>query len=109
MRCVLAIDAGTTGVRAVVYGSDGKPLGSSYRELQMLYPKSGWAEQDAEDLWRRTQAVIAEALAAADSRPADLAAVGVTNQRSSIVAWEAASLAPLSRLLSWQDARASER
>jgi glycerol kinase len=107
---VLAIDAGTTGVRAIVFGSRrGERLGSAYREVRMAYPRPGWVEQDLEEIWNKTREVIAEALRGSTSAARDVAAIGITNQRSSIAAWDAHDGRALSPLISWQDARAADR
>ena len=109
MTRILAIDAGTTGVRAIVFDERGRRLGSDYVELSMHYPRPGWAEQDATEIWRATQSVIAGALHDAGIAPGQIETLGVTNQRSSIVAWDARTLAPLPPMISWQDVRAAAR
>lgn len=109
MARVLAIDAGTTGVRAIVFAADGSRLGSSYREITMYYPRPGWAEQDLAEVWEKTQSVISEALGEAQLSPSAIVAIGIANQRSSIGAWDARDLRPLSALVSWQDVRAADR
>jgi len=109
MAPVLAIDAGTTGVRAIVFEQDGSRVGSAYREIDTRYPRAGWVEQDLADIWVKTQCVISSALQEARMRPAEILAIGITNQRSSIAAWDAKGLRPLSPLLSWQDVRAARR
>jgi glycerol kinase len=106
---ILAIDAGTTGVRAIVFGPNGSRLGSAYREIEMRYPRPGWVEQDLSEIWEKTWDVVAGALRAASLSPHDLAAIGITNQRSSIAAWDERDMAPLSPMVSWQDVRAAER
>jgi glycerol kinase len=109
MTPVLAIDAGTTGVRAIVFTTDGARLGSAYREIATHYPRPGWVEQDLLDIWTKTQSAIASALEVSRLRPAAIQAIGVANQRSSVAAWDARALRPLSSLLSWQDVRAADR
>ena len=109
MSSVLAIDAGTTGVRAIVFDDERVARGAAYRELATDYPKPGWVEQDPERVWTSTRTVIAEALAASGLVASDLTAIGIANQRSSLVAWDAGTLAPLSALISWQDVRAGDR
>jgi glycerol kinase len=106
---ILAIDAGTTGVRAIVFDQRGTRLGSGYRELAMTYPRPGWAEQNPAEIWHSTRAVIADALGDARLAPHEVNAVGITNQRSSVMTWDARTLSPLSAMLSWQDIRAVER
>jgi glycerol kinase len=105
----LAIDAGTTGVRAIVFAHDGTARGASYRELRMSYPRPGWVEQDPEELWASTLAVVGEALKAARCDVAEVAAVGVANQRASAVAWDAKTLRALGPMIVWQDVRTAER
>jgi glycerol kinase len=109
MAPVLAIDAGTTGVRAIVFSLDGARLGSAYREIDTRYPRAGWVEQDLTDIWGKTQSVISSALQEARLRPTAILSIGITNQRSSIAAWDVRGLRPLSPLLSWQDVRAADR
>ena len=100
MARILAIDAGTTGVRAIVFAADGSRLGSAYREIAMHYPRPGWAEQDLAEIWAKTQVVVAEALGQARLRPSQIDAIGITNQRSSIAAWDSRDQRPLSALVS---------
>ncbi|HYB98383.1 MAG TPA: FGGY family carbohydrate kinase [Candidatus Limnocylindrales bacterium] len=106
---VMAIDAGTTGVRAVVFDRAGHSVASSYRELRAHYPRPQWVEQDPLELWESTRTVMGEAMTRARAVPTDIAAIGITNQRSSVVAWDGPSGRPLSPLLVWQDTRTGER
>src|SRR5436305_2091068 len=105
---VLAIDQGTTSTRAVVYNELGQAVGSAAREFPQHYPRPGWVEHDAEDIWRSVAAVVPQALAAANLRPQDLTAVGVTNQRETVVVWDRATGQPLTRALVWQDRRTAD-
>jgi len=108
MSLVLAIDAGTTGVRAVVFeGTTAR--GAAYQELLTSFPQPGRAEQDGEGVWNATRAVVAQALAAAGAKAGELAAVGIANQRSSVIAWDRDTLAPLAPMILWHDVRAVER
>ncbi|HYC56390.1 MAG TPA: FGGY family carbohydrate kinase [Candidatus Binatia bacterium] len=106
---VMAIDAGTTGVRAVLFDRAGHAVSSAYRELRAYYPRPQWVEQDPVELWESTRTVMGEAMHGAEASPADIAAIGITNQRSSVVAWDGPTGRPLSRLLVWQDTRTGER
>lgn len=108
-RFVMGIDAGTTGVRALLLDEAGAAVSTAYREIRSHYPRPQWMEQDPAEIWASTRAVMAEALAAAGAKPSDVAAIGVTNQRSSIVAWDGPSGRPLSPMLIWQDTRTAER
>jgi glycerol kinase len=102
---VLAIDAGTTGVRAFALGGDGTVLGYAYREFTQHFPEPGWVEHDAEEIWATTVVVCGEVLAA-HGRPA---AIGITNQRETVVAWSRGTGSPLARAIVWQDRRTADR
>jgi glycerol kinase len=108
MSHVLAIDQGTTSTRAVVYGRDGGALGSAQQELTQHYPRPGWVEHDPGEIWRAVAAVVPQALAAAKVNPRDLAAVGVTNQRETVVVWDRATGQPAARAIVWQDRRTAD-
>jgi len=103
---VLAIDAGTTGVRTVAVDPDGHLLGYAYREFPQHFPRPGWVEHDADDIWRAVQDTLAEVVASVDC---EIVAVGITNQRETVVAWDRDSGAPLARALVWQDRRTARR
>ena len=108
-RYVLALDEGSTGVRALVFDRDGRSVGRSYREIGVAYPRPGWVEHDAQAIWERTFEVAREALTAAGAGGRDVAAIGVTGQRSTAVAWSRTTGRPLHAALSWQDLRTAER
>ena len=80
-----AIDQGTTSTRFIVFDHSGRIVASAQKEHEQIYPKPGWVEHDPNEIWRRTQEVIAEAMAQRGLRPADLAAIGITNQRETTV------------------------
>jgi len=101
-RFVVALDQGTTGSRALVVDPDGAVRGSGYVELPQYYPKPGWVEHDAEEIWQTTVQAIGQALAAARVTGADIAAIGITNQRETSVLWERASGRPVHRAIVWQ-------
>lgn len=102
---ILAIDVGTTSTRAAVVGLDGRIAGLDAAPLKSLNPRPGWVEQDASWVWAATRRVIAGALAKAGHGPTDIAAVGVTTQRASAVAWDKVTGSPLSPLVIWSDLR----
>jgi len=102
---VLALDEGTTGATAVAVGLDGEVRGKGYREITQHYPEPGWVEHDADEIWSAVQATAVEALEAAGARPADVRAIGITNQRETLVVWDRRTLKPLSRAIVWQDRR----
>src|SRR5918999_47427 len=103
---VIAIDAGTTGVRAFAVDDDGSPLGYRYREFPQHYPKPGWVEHDADDIWQAVRATVGELVAALDQA---VLAVGITNQRETAVAWDRRTGRPLARAIVWQDRRTADR
>ncbi len=99
---VLALDQGTTGSAALVIGADGAVLARAYSEFTQHFPRPGWVEHDADEIWRVTARVAGEAVAAART---EIAAVGVTNQRETVVVWDPETLKPLHRAIVWQDRR----
>ena len=108
MSFVGAIDQGTTSTRFVVIDDQGRVVAIDQQEHRQHFPQPGWVEHDAAEIWDRTQAVIGNALAKAELRAADLAAVGVTNQRETTVMWDRATGNPLAPAIVWQDTRTSE-
>ena len=103
---VIAIDAGTTGVRALAVDDAGRPVASAYRELAQHYPRPGWIEHDAIDIWQLAIAVLDEVARTID-RP--IAAIGITNQRETVVAWDRRTGRPLHKAIVWQDRRTAAR
>jgi glycerol kinase len=99
---VLAIDAGTTGVTALVVGADGGVLARGYREFPQLFPRPGWVEHEPEDIWTATLSACRQALDAAPEPPT---AVGVTNQRETAVLWDRRTLRAPRAAIVWQDRR----
>ena len=108
-QALLALDLGTTSVRALVVGVDGRVLARAQRPLGAHYPRPGWIEQDPEEMWTRAQDVLREALAASRLDARGVAGLGVVTQRGSALAWDARTLAPLAPAQSWQDQRTAER
>ncbi len=106
MSVVIAIDAGTTGVRAAAFREDGAAADFVYREFTQHFPRPGWVEHDASEIWESVRATLAE-LAARLTEP--IAAVGITDQRETIVAWDRATARPLHRAIVWQDRRTAPR
>jgi glycerol kinase len=107
-RYVGAIDQGTTSTRFIVFDQGGTIITSAQKEHEQIYPKPGWVEHDATEIWRNTQEVIGGALGRAGLRPGDLAAVGITNQRETTVVWDRHSGEPLHHALVWQDTRVDQ-
>ncbi|MGH2784212.1 MAG: glycerol kinase GlpK [Actinomycetota bacterium] len=109
MSRVLAIDAGTTGVTTLVVGDDARVLAKGYREFPQHFPKPGWVEHDALQIWDATLAAVADALNAAKMEARELAAIGITNQRETAVIWDRATMTPVHHAIVWQDRRTAER
>ncbi len=111
MAVVVAIDAGTTGVRALAVDEQARVVGISYRELTQHFPRPGWVEHDAGEIMRLVDETLAELCSRLDdaSPPPAVAAVGITNQRETAVAWSFRTGAPLHRAIVWQDRRTAER
>ena len=106
---ILAIDQGTTGTTCLVFDGEGRVAGRAYSEFEQHFPRPGWVEHDANEIWETTRRVGAEALADAGVGGAELDAIGITNQRETVVAWDPASGEPLHRALVWQDRRTAGR
>ena len=102
---VAAIDQGTSSSRCILFDRDGDIAGRGQREHAQLHPHAGWVEHDPAEIWACVQAVIDDALAAAGASAADVAAVGITNQRETVVVWDRASGEPVHNAIVWQDVR----
>ncbi|HEX6261386.1 MAG TPA: glycerol kinase GlpK [Actinomycetota bacterium] len=102
---ILAIDAGTSGVKALIVNEAGSVLGTGYREFAQSFPRPGWVEHEPDDWWAATQEATLAALRAADLRASDLTALGITNQRETTVLWDRETLHPVHPAIVWQDRR----
>lgn len=102
---VISIDQGTTSTRAVVMGQDGQVVATAQREHRQHFPRPGWVEHDPAEIWENTRELTGLALTRARLRPADVAAVGITNQRETTVLWDADTGRPVHRAIVWQDTR----
>ena len=109
MAVVLAIDAGTTGVRTVAFDENGRPRNSSYREFPQHFPRPGWVEHDANDIWSVTVETLGDVAAWAKEAGETIAAIGITNQRETVVVWDRATGRPRYRAIVWQDRRTAAR
>ena len=107
-RYVGAIDQGTTSTRFIVFDKEGKIVGLDQREHAQIYPRPGWVEHDAMEIWRNTLAVVKGALENATIASSDLVAIGVTNQRETTVLWDKATGAPLHNAIVWMDTRTQD-
>ena len=106
---ILAIDQGTTGTTCLVFDREARLAGRASREFEQHFPRPGWVEHDADEIWEVSQAVAGEALEAAGTGRGDLQAVGITNQRETVAVWDPDSGEPLHRALVWQDRRTAGR
>jgi len=106
---ILAIDQGTSGTTCLVFDESGRIVGRAYREFTQHFPRPGWVEHDAAEIWEVTRAVAHEALDAAGVDGRKLVAIGITNQRETVVAWDPATGEPLHRAIVWQDRRGAAR
>jgi glycerol kinase len=102
---VAAIDQGTTSTRFMIFDHSGKVITMDQKEHRQIYPKPGWVEHDALEIWRRTREVTAGALEKGGISPKNIAAIGITNQRETAVIWEKATGKPLGNAIVWQDTR----
>jgi glycerol kinase len=109
MTAILSIDQGTTGTCAMVIGGGGQVLGRSYSEFRQHFPRPGWVEHDPVEIWDVTVRVGREALAAAAGAGVEVAAIGITNQRETVVLWDRATGEPVHRAIVWQDRRTAAR
>ena len=109
MNHVLALDQGTTGTTALVLDQRGQVSGRGYAELPQHFPKPGWVEHDAHEIWSSVLTAAKHALTAARIKGSTLAAIGVTNQRETTLLWDRRTGEPLGRAIVWQDRRTAER
>jgi glycerol kinase len=106
---ILAIDQGTTGTTCLVFDREGRIGGRAYSEFEQHFPRPGWVEHDASEIWEVTRRVAVQAIVDAGIQGADLDAIGITNQRETVVAWNPATGEPVHRALVWQDRRTAAR
>src|SRR5690606_38922457 len=102
---ILAIDQGTTSTRAIVFDGDMRVVGVGQKEFRQYFPASGWVEHDPDEIWSTVLETCRKALAAADVKAADIAAIGITNQRETVVIWDRATGNPIHKAIVWQDRR----
>ncbi len=106
---ILAIDQGTTGTTCLVFDEEARLVGRAYREFAQHFPKPGWVEHDPEEIWEVSRAVAKDALDVAGAEAAELRAIGITNQRETVVCWDERTGRPLHRAIVWQDRRTAAR
>lgn len=103
-----AIDQGTTSTRFIVFDRSGGVISAAQKEHEQIYPRPGWVEHNAEEIWQRTREVIGEAMRKRDLQPSDLAAIGITNQRETAIVWSRKTGRPVSNAIVWQDTRVAD-
>ena len=102
---VAAIDQGTTSSRCMIFDAAGAVAASAQVEHRQIFPRPGWVEHDAQEIWANVSGVTSAAMAKLGIGPADLAAVGITNQRETTLVWEKATGRPIANAIVWQDTR----
>ena len=107
-KYILALDQGTTSSRAILFDHEQNILGVSQRELAQHYPREGWVEQDAMEIWSSQYGVMMEAIAQSGVAPADIAAIGITNQRETTILWDKATGRPIANAIVWQCRRTAD-
>ena len=108
-KYILALDQGTTSSRAILFDHNGSVCSSASQEFKQYYPQPGWVEHDPEEIWRSQLSVGQKALAEAGLPPEDVAAIGITNQRETVVLWDRETGYPLDRAIVWQCRRTAAR
>lgn len=109
MTFILAIDQGTTSSRAILFSEDLRIVASAQKEFPQHFPKAGWVEHEPEDIWTSTIDVCREAIAKANTKPSEIAAIGITNQRETTLIWDRKTGQAIHRAIVWQDRRTAER
>ena len=105
---ILAIDQGTTSSRAIIFDKNLKPKASAQKEFKQFFPKSGWVEHDAEEIWKSVLATSKDAIAKSKAKPGDIKAIGITNQRETVVIWDRLTGKPIHKAIVWQDRRTAD-
>ena len=105
MPYILALDAGTTSVRAILFDRAGRIRGVAQKEVRQIFPQAGWVEHDPQEIWFSQMAVSTEVLGRAKVRPGEVAAIGITNQRETTIVWDRETGEPVHRAIVWQDRR----
>src|SRR3954467_13915868 len=108
MPYILALDQGTTSSRAIVFDHDGAIRAVAQKEFTQIFPTAGWVEHDPREIWASQIGVAVEALGRAQVRPAELAAIGITNQRETTIVWDRETGEPVYNAIVWQDRRTAD-
>ena len=108
MSHILAIDQGTSSSRAVIFNQDAEPLATAQQEFKQYYPQPGWVEHNAMEIWQSQAGVVKKVLQQAKLKPADIAGIGITNQRETTVIWDRKTGVPIHNAIVWQDRRTAD-
>ena len=106
-KYILSIDQGTTGSRAILFDVAGKTVASAYREFKQYFPKPGWVEHNAREIWRSCETVIRETVKKSGVAPESILGIGITNQRETTVMWDRETGRPVHHAIVWQCRRTS--
>ena len=98
---ILALDQGTSSSRAIVFDETGRPCASSQREFPQIFPRPGWVEHDPNEIWASQASVIAEAISIIDINGLNIAGIGITNQRETVVVWDVDTDEPVYNAIVW--------
>lgn len=107
-KFIMSIDQGTTSSRAIIFNKEGKPVGTSQKEFTQYFPKAGWVEHDANEIWNSVLSVVAGALIESGLKPDQIAAIGITNQRETTVVWDKETGKPIYNAIVWQSKQTNE-
>jgi glycerol kinase len=107
-KFILAIDQGTTSSRAIVFDAKLRPKASGQKEFKQYFPKSGWVEHDSEEIWKSVLSTTKQALSKSKTKAKDVAAIGITNQRETVVVWDRKTGKPIHKAIVWQDRRTAD-
>ncbi|NVK02133.1 MAG: glycerol kinase, partial [Oceanospirillaceae bacterium] len=105
---ILAIDQGTTSSRAIVFDQHLKPVATGQQEFEQIFPHSGWVEHNPDEIWASTVGVCSAAIEKAGISAADIAAIGITNQRETTLVWDKSTGEPVYNAIVWQDRRTAD-
>ena len=107
-RYIMALDAGTTSNRCILFDKSGKIVSMAQKEFTQIFPQPGWVEHDANEIWATLLGVAVEAMQMAGAAAADIAAIGITNQRETTIVWDKETGEPICHAIVWQCRRTSE-
>ena len=105
---IMALDAGTTSSRSIIFSADGRIVSIAQKEFPQYFPRPGWVEHNANEIWATQYGTMAEAMQKVGVKPGDIAAIGITNQRETTVVWDRLSGEPVCPAIVWQCRRTSE-